>query len=265
MRFRFYPTAQKLQPFIEGYLEADSRTSLKVESHVLFPNGFSGVFFNFGYLGKLLIKEEHETPKVSVFGQIDQRFEAVHAPGSYSLGVLLKPSVLARLLRVNMTELTNRTFDGALIRKDLVFLHEALLNAQHLTQRVELLDQFFLSTLPGIKETPLVDHAIARLQRGTINIRQLARQLKVSDRYLETQFRQYVGLSPKTYSMILRFKRMEQQLNNLETTRWAQLDLAHEYYDQNHFIKEFKRFTGNTPSEYLLENFEMGRSYLIRG
>src|SRR5690349_5309989 len=99
MEFRIHQPSQNLQPFVQCYLEADSSTTLEKGEHTLFPNGLSGIFFNFGNMGKLIIKEEYKTPEVSVFGQIDRHFTVIHWPGFYSLGVLLKPSVLSRLLR----------------------------------------------------------------------------------------------------------------------------------------------------------------------
>ena len=49
-------------------------------------------------------------------------------------------------------------------------------------------------------------------------------------------------------AFIMRFKRMEEQLMRAPVIRWHQMNFAAEYHDQNHFIKDFKRFTGFTPS-----------------
>lgn len=92
MTFNVYKPSRQLEPFIVCYMEADSRTINLKRVHTLFPNGYSGVFFNFGYAGEILIKEEIKTPHVSIFGQIDQCFEAIHWPGSYSLGALMHPT-----------------------------------------------------------------------------------------------------------------------------------------------------------------------------
>src|SRR5688572_3790731 len=118
MLFQFYQPSKTLQPFIEGYLEADVRNHTKKASHTLFPNGFSGIFFNFGNKGKLIVKDAYDTPSVSIFGQIDCHFTIEHGPGFYSLGVLLKPAVLSKIFRLNMAELTNRAFHGELFRND---------------------------------------------------------------------------------------------------------------------------------------------------
>jgi AraC-like DNA-binding protein len=266
MTFNFYPPSKQLSSYVVGYLEADSRTSMQKGVHTLFPNGYSGIFFNFGNLGKLAIKEEYETPAVSVFGQIDQYFEAIHWPGSYSLGVLLHPTMLSKFLREDMTAFANKAFDGRAIRGDLKMLHDQLEEAPTVKNKIELLNHFFTKAFLNLQPTATIaDAALGLLHQPAMpSIKRLAHQLKISERYLETQFKKHVGLSPKTYSLIIRFKRMEQQLQAKSTASWVQLGFSQEYYDQNHFIKDFKRFTGHTPSDYLLNNLEMGRSYLIQ-
>jgi methylphosphotriester-DNA--protein-cysteine methyltransferase len=266
MIFNFYPPSKSLQSFVIGYLEADSRGSSKSTSHKLFPNGYPGIFFNFGNLGKLSIKEEFKTPEVSIFGQIDQCFEAIHWPGSYSIGVLLHPTILAKFLREDMAAFTNKAFDGNLIHRDLKMLHEQLEKLTKVEMKVEVLNHFFKRAFLNLEQMVTVADAALRLIRQTEfhSIKKLTSDLGFSERYIESQFRKYVGLSPKTYSLIVRFKRIEQQLRIKTSAQWNMLGFTHEYYDQNHFIKDFKRFTGHTPSNYLLNNFDMGRSYLIR-
>lgn len=255
-----------VQPYVQGYLEASSMQSKEGGQHTLFPNGFPGIFFNFGSPGKLILKGEYTTAAISVYGQIDCHFTAIHNPGFYSLGVLLKPNSLSKLLRVDMNELTNKAFDGTLIFSDLKSLHSQLEESPSSKDRVELLNHFFAKAfLPLQQSQTIADAALNLIHQPTIpSIKGLARQLKISERHLETQFKKDIGLSPKTYSLILRFKRMEQQLQTKSSASWQQLGFLNEYYDQNHFIKDFKRFTGYTPSEYLLSNLEMGQSYLVK-
>ncbi|HNV30467.1 MAG TPA: helix-turn-helix domain-containing protein [Cyclobacteriaceae bacterium] len=263
--FKIHPAAKNLQPYIQGYLEADSRTSLVKGTHTLFPNGFSGIFFNYGNLGKLLIKEEYTTPLVSIFGQIDQRFDAIHWPGSYSLGVLLKPTVLSKYLHEDMAGFKNKTFDGSLFNKNLLLLHEQIGENASIKQKIGLLNIFFTHAFSHqFLSSTFVDYAVQIMQQGIHgSIKDLSHHLKVSERHLEAQFKKLVGLTPKTYSLIVRFKRVEHKLYQHSLAIPSQFDFFNEYYDQNHFIKEFKRFTGHTPSEYLLRNFSMGRSYLV--
>jgi len=265
MMFHAHQPSRQLQPYVQCYLEADYTNSPEKGENRLFPNGLSGIFFNFGNMGKLIIKEEYKTPLVSVFGQIDRHFTVVHWPGFYSLGVLLKPTVLSKLLRVDMSEFTNKAFDGQLIRQDLIFLHQQLGEMNNIKRKIALIEHFLSKVLLNIDHRLTVtDKALYLMSlHHNISISRLANHLQISDRYLELQFKKSLGLSPKTYSLILRFKRIEQQLNKISKIHWQDITFANEYHDQNHFIKDFKRFTGLTPTNYLVENLEMGRSYLI--
>lgn len=266
MIFHSYPPSKTLAPFVRCYLEADSRDSTKKGVHILFPNGLSGIFFNFGTLGKLSIKEEYQTPEVSIFGQIDQCFDAIHWPGSYSLGVLLKPTVLSKYLQKDMSDLTNTAVNGCLLRPELQEVHRQLKIAP-IKNKIAILNLYLAKAFSPLRHQPttLADRAIDLINHHpSISIKKIAHQLKVSERYLQVQFKKSVGLPPKTYSLIVRFIRMEQQLFEKSAVRWEDMNFATEYYDQNHFIKDFKRFTGHTPSQYLDKNFEMGRSYLLR-
>lgn len=266
MVFNFHAPAKILSPHIQGYLEANSMHPTQGGEHTLFPNGFSGIFFNFGKPGKLILKETYTTAAVSIYGQIDRHFTAIHAPGFYSLGVLLKPTSLSKLLRADMSEFTNKAFDGTLIRKDLQALHLRLEEATSLAAKIALLNEYFTKAFALIQPvSTLADATLLAMHKNPKTpIKQLAQELQVSERHVELQFKKYVGLTPKTYSLIIRFKQIEQQLNASTTPRWRQMDFAQDYYDQNHFIKDFKRFTGHTPSDYLLTNLELGRSYLLR-
>ena len=135
---------------------------------------------------------------------------------------------------------------------------------QTLKAKIDLIENYFTQLLVG-KAHPnnLVDFALNILHHQEVkSMSNLAEQLNISQRHLETQFKKNVGLSPKTYSLILRFKRMEQQLKQMSTVHWPDMVFAAEYYDQTHFIKDFKRFTGRTPTEYLEENLDLGRSFL---
>jgi AraC-like DNA-binding protein len=84
-------------------------------------------------------------------------------------------------------------------------------------------------------------------------VENVASRFGISARYMQQLFVQYTGLSPKLYSQINRFQ------NSLQLVREGNdslTSIAYEcgYADQSHFIKEFKTFTGSTPSGYSIEN-----------
>jgi AraC-like DNA-binding protein len=263
MKFQFYQPSEILKPFIQGFLEADFRNSLEDGDHLLFPNGQSGIFFNFGPKGKMFLRKEFETPAVSIYGQIDRHFKVSNPSGFYSIGVLMHPTLLSKFLKVDMSEFCNAAFDGSLLSQTLTTLYEKMEEASSVTLKIALLENYFFTALTALPTNKtLSDIALQMIRADTSSIAGIARQLKISQRSLEMNFKREVGVSPKTYSMILRFMRVEQQLKTLPVASWQKMNFAGEYHDQNHFIKDFKRFTGNTPSEYLVENLDMGKSYL---
>lgn len=74
--------------------------------------------------------------------------------------------------------------------------------------------------------------------------------LGVSPRHLTGEFHRLVGLSPKTFSRIVRFRRALTRAATRAPVDWAALAATCEYYDQAHFNRDFRRFSGVTPTAY---------------
>lgn len=98
------------------------------------------------------------------------------------------------------------------------------------------------------------EYAVRRVRHaeGSIRIEDVARQLGWSRRHLERRFREYLGVGPKTFAAILRFHAAYKRLRHASPNRYGDA-IGHAYFDQSHFLKEFKRFTGTTPRGYTPE------------
>jgi len=97
----------------------------------------------------------------------------------------------------------------------------------------------------------LVSEAVRRIYQtnGTIQVKELNKKLFISQSPLEKRFRKVVGTTAKKFASIVRFNAI---LDNLsETKSLTQICYENDFFDQAHFIKDFKQFTGDTP-----ENFE---------
>jgi len=68
-------------------------------------------------------------------------------------------------------------------------------------------------------------------------------------RFIEL-FRRYVGVTPKLYCRIRRFQRALGELHRIKQMDWSAVALECGYYDQSHFIRDFRQFSGLTPSAY---------------
>jgi AraC-like DNA-binding protein len=91
--------------------------------------------------------------------------------------------------------------------------------------------------------------AIANAQRGLVRVDALADAVDLSVRQLERQFQERVGLSPKLFLRIIRFQEVLRAVRTgPDALRWADLAMAHGFYDQAHFIRDCRLFAGASPS-----------------
>jgi AraC-like DNA-binding protein len=99
----------------------------------------------------------------------------------------------------------------------------------------------------------LVQRTGARLEasHGVVPVRALADAAGVSGNHLAAQFTSHVGVTPKRVARIYRFARLILSVDALRPVDWPGLAQTAGYFDQAHFSKEFKDFTGLTPTEYL--------------
>jgi AraC-like DNA-binding protein len=87
--------------------------------------------------------------------------------------------------------------------------------------------------------------------RGTVPVGTLSGAAGVSGNHLAAQFKSHVGVTPKRVARIYRFARLILSVDALRSVDWAELAQTAGYFDQAHFAREFKDFTGHTPTEYL--------------
>jgi AraC-like DNA-binding protein len=141
-----------------------------------------------------------------------------------------------------------------MLRSELLCLEEQLAEAKTDLQRIVLIEHFLIKRMTHTEPDKLVLAALALIHksRGNIRIKELMEQLHISQSPLEKRFRQAVGSSPKKFTSIVRFKNVIQQQSSISSL--TELGYEAGFYDQAHFIKEFKIFTGDTP-----ENFFSGK------
>jgi AraC-like DNA-binding protein len=117
--------------------------------------------------------------------------------------------------------------------------------------RFALVDEFLLDrALHGPPPSPEVVQAWERLtaSHGATPIATVASDVGWSNKHLITRFKEQVGLTPKLAARLLRFERVRRDVARGEPTRWQQVAAESGYADQAHLIREFRRFTGTTPT-----------------
>ncbi len=93
--------------------------------------------------------------------------------------------------------------------------------------------------------------AVNRLAAGA-SVSRVVEQTGFSQRRFIQLFSEEVGLTPKLFSRVSRFQKVIRTAHRVDEINWAQVALDCGYYDQPHFVHDFRSFAGITPSEYLL-------------
>ena len=100
------------------------------------------------------------------------------------------------------------------------------------------------------------------LSKGSKHLNVILKDDKSKRRQLERNFKKQIGLTPKQLSKVIRLQATLQMLLNQTTRTLTDIAYESEYYDQSHFIKDFKEFTGLTPKEFLTDE-KMALSSLL--
>jgi AraC-like DNA-binding protein len=183
--------------------------------------------------------------------------EVVPLAGRIDLvGVRFRPGGAVPFLDVPLCELTDRQVAlDALWGGAARSLEEALAEAPQ-DQRVAVLERHLLASLPP---TPMVDDLVTRTvtlmqrTRGGMGIRAAAHALGVGERRLQRAFDHSVGLSPKRFSRVVRFLQVVRDIGRRATAPGAAAAIEAGFSDQPHFIREFKRLAGVTPTQFVVE------------
>jgi AraC-like DNA-binding protein len=171
------------------------------------------------------------------------------------LRVFLGPLGAYTLLGMPMTELRGQVVDladvlGPAGRR----LAERLPAEPTWGARFGILDGLLLRRLDvGPRPAPEVRRAWQLLVTtgGGAPIGRIAAEVGWSHKHLNTRFRQQVGLSPKTAARLVRFDRVMRAMDRPGPPGWARIAAESGYADQPHLVREFRTFTGATPTDFL--------------
>lgn len=184
------------------------------------------------------------------------------------IGIYFEPTALCQLLRISLDKITDTNLTvSELEDKEFYTIAEKIMHTKNMSQCITLLDNFFIKKVSkaGLH---LIDMDLAtayiRSQNGDISISYIADKLNISIRTLERRFIRYIGLTPKQYAKVIRINCVMRMLNSDKICRLTDLAYQFGYYDQTHFIKEFKSFTGIKPTGFATQSmpFSLGLSNL---
>jgi len=268
MRYWRMAPDPRLRPHVLCYfLARPSRgEALSQEDELLLPDGHSEIVFHLdgaferwqlgGAAGRQVMRRSY------VIGSRSRSVLTRDLGPVTVAGIKLDPRALRWLLGIPLTELRDSTvtFDE-LGQPGLVQLEHAVAGAPSASDVVAALDRYLLHALGDLPPADAaVDQLLRRIRssRGALAIMEWVRERRVDARHLERRFADAVGMTPKRYARIVRFKHGYHALlagAARPASSRGPLAVPHRhldgFYDQSHFNKEFRAFIGAPPSARL--------------
>ena len=172
------------------------------------------------------------------------------------VGVHFKPWGISPFVDLPSTELRNRCVPvDAVWERSLDRIRDRIAGATSTSEILQILEDEMRSRLVPApsRGLELVNHTARRLEAawGAVSVGALTDGAGVSGNHLATQFKSHIGVTPKRVARIYRFARLILSVDARHPVDWSELAQAAGYFDQAHFSKEFKDFTGHTPTAYL--------------
>jgi len=263
MRYQEYAPSGKLEKFIKCYwfLEDDAISPARLKERV-FPDGCIELIFHYGDLYR---KYNHNNqaelqPRSFVHGQL-KKFMELEATGKTGIfSVRFQPAGLHPFVHSEVNRFTGITVPISEIWPITgTTLETKIISAESHQERIDIIEQFLLAHFITRNSYDDIAYCVGKIvdHAGNISIDELAGLLHTGTRSLERKFTATVGLSPKLLARIIRFNQTLQRIEARDFSNFTCVAYEGGFYDQAHFIKDFKQLTGLNPKQYFSENLEM--------
>ena len=236
-----------------------------ISSELLMPSGTGilGIHLQGRYQVNGFYSHDEALPEYYLVGQQTRSYRLkVENEDADIFGIALRPTAIWRLTKRPAIQFTDRPtpleegFDEA-------WMHaiKQIAEKPSFEKRLEKAEEFISEILSDLDMSKtLVDYALELNfeKKGCISTRELCKELHVSERHLQHLFRQQVGLSPLQYARITRFNAIFVEFTQAgESPDLPFLTSFFNYYDISHFFKDFKAYSGESPSQFHLERFSL--------
>jgi AraC-like DNA-binding protein len=256
---RRYPVSHPLlKRLIKYFWVLESQSPLEA-NYKLLP--VSNIAFIFNYSSSITYITEGRNEIISKgfhFHGIRDRYYVINTTGDVNvLGISFFKEGLYPLLKSPLSEYANNIIELDWIVKGFTSIEEKVNMAKSVPERLniienELLKLIDVELLPAKEIYRLFQAFSTSPENGSISL--FCERYGINQRKLERIFNKYIGISPKLF---IRINRLQGVINEMVKNKDSDLTLVayeNNYYDQTHFIKDFKSFTGSTPTQFLNQN-----------
>lgn len=202
-----------------------------------------------------LVIEQHQS---RIVGIVKEKFSILLQEKGFVFGIKFRPGAFYPFVNQPVDSFTGRSIPCRdVFGEDAVALEKAILSLEEQNEMVASAEAFLRKRLPDEDETvklirKIVDRVVA--DRQITAVEDIVSRFHLSTRMLQRIFSKYVGISPKWVIKRYRLLEVADQLAKGHPQSWPQLASELGYYDQSHFIKDFKSIVGLSPEEYVKKN-----------
>lgn len=250
MRFDKFLPSEVLKPYIKYFVVSENEFE---NEHKVLPS--PGLVVGFQYKGWLSIIKNgagNQLDSAGVTGIGDSYKIFRGSPNIGTILVYFTETGFSNFATQPVNEFFNLSIalDNIFEIKSINEVEEKLAFAKTDNHRIKIVEQFLFSHLKNIHTDKIVVEAIKLIyqNKGNVRIKQLTEKLFISQSPFEKRFRKVVGTTPKKFASIIRFNAVVTNLNH--TKSLSEICYENNFFDQAHFIKDFKQFTGDTPENF---------------
>lgn len=263
MKFQVFQPYPSLQSFIERIFVLECEGKLPLDDlKLIVPNACVKLVFPFknsitaNFNGSTFHSKES---KITLIGLSDlpSVVDIGEDRSSGNITVEFSPLGAYRFLNLRFSEIKNTIYLlEDVLGKGCWQLEDRLQQAGTIEERLKLIQDFLLRTFITKEPDKVFEYCVQRLiqDKGRTLISDLERSTGYTSRWINAKFNFRIGTSAKNLSSIIRFQQYYQAVNLNSEALFFEREFYHYYYDQSHFIKDIKRFTGFAPRQLLKQN-----------
>lgn len=263
MNYQTYEPNNHLTTLIKCYWTLEGPKESTAEKQTIVPDGCMEMIFHYGNLYKQYTENGNSIiqPTSFVIGQLTRPLgiEPTGETGIFS--VRFHPNGFLPFATVPIKNMENTAVSlEKLFGKDGQKIEQQILKANSTSDRIKLIETFLLNRVTDIETIDrIVKSTVETIltANGQLSVDELSELTNVNRRQLVRKFSSTIGLSPKQLSKTIRLQATLKMLLSNQFTSLTALAHENEYYDQAHFIKDFKELTGFTPKEFYGTNLKM--------
>ncbi len=263
MEYLSYLPKTSLQAVVRCYWTLQSEAARDISRQRIVPDGCMEMIFHRGdpYLQFAEDGTQLQQPLCFVFGQISHFLEIAPTGRSDIFAVRFQPEGFMPFTSYPLKQMENRAVPLTdVFGSEAAALEKAILAAPDTSGCIQLADEFLLDKLRRKNFLDAVVQqslGILAAANGNLSVQQMSSIQQIHRRKLERRIASSTGLSPKQLAKIIRLQAALKLLMLADLPDLTTVALEGEYYDQAHFIKDFKTFTGMSPKHFFRHDLRL--------